>query len=91
MWQLKNLQHVVQNFLGQKGVWNGTSFNLIRIYYLSSSQDNELKDTVVLIKIGTFSFKVTIGKGGSMGQFCPLSLSKVADRPKDMSDSSSFP
>lgn len=48
MWQLKNLQRVVQNFLGQKGVWNGVSSNLTRIYYLSSSQDNELKDTIVL-------------------------------------------
>lgn len=66
---------MVQNFLGQKGVWNGTSSNLIRIYYLSSSQDNELKDTIVLIKMGTISLKATICKVGSMGQFCPLGLS----------------
>lgn len=48
MWQLKNLQHVIQNFLGAEGVWNGTSPNLTRIYCLSSLQDAELKDPVLL-------------------------------------------
>ena len=38
-----SLQYAVQNFLEQKGVWNGVSSSLTGIYYRSSSQDNELK------------------------------------------------
>lgn len=40
--QLKNLQHAEGS-----AQWNASP-NLTRIYYLSSSQYNELKDTIVL-------------------------------------------